>query len=199
MVNPQHQTPQGQSVAKPGTLLQNILDGNLNMTQRSPKVTCSGRYSNIIMQLTIWFTAFIQYQLWLILRQNELSVNVKFISGTVLLCCPSLWLYNEISEVDVIYILTQKRRNTSALAMDLNPFCISPSIPYDVFDTSSPFYQHGLIVILAWINNHMPNKVRGEITYPFLNFNGATVEVWEWISNFIPYFAMDVITYPCWE
>ena len=22
-----------------------------------------------------------------------------------------------------------------------------------------------------------------EITYPFLNFNGATVEVWEWISN----------------
>ena len=26
--------------------LQNILDGNLNMTQRSPKVTCSGRYSD---------------------------------------------------------------------------------------------------------------------------------------------------------
>ena len=25
-----------------------------------------------------------------------------------------------------------------------------------------------------------------EITYPFLNFNGATVEVWEWISNFTP-------------
>ena len=32
MVNPRYQTPQGQSVAKPGTLLQNILDGNLNMT-----------------------------------------------------------------------------------------------------------------------------------------------------------------------
>ena len=27
-----------------------------------------------------------------------------------------------------------------------------------------------------------------EITYPFLNFNGATVEVKEWISNFIPHF-----------
>ena len=25
-----------------------------------------------------------------------------------------------------------------------------------------------------------------EITYPFLNFNGATVEVYEWISNFTP-------------
>ena len=29
----------------------------------------------------------------------------------------------------------------------------------------------------------------GEITYPFPNFNGTTVEVWEWISNFIPYFT----------
>ena len=25
-----------------------------------------------------------------------------------------------------------------------------------------------------------------QITYPFPNFNGCTVEVWEWISNFIP-------------
>ena len=25
------------------------------------------------------------------------------------------------------------------------------------------------------------------ITYPFLNFNGCTVEVQEWISNFIPH------------
>ena len=28
-----------------------------------------------------------------------------------------------------------------------------------------------------------------EITYPFLNFNSATVEVWEWISNFTPHFT----------
>ena len=28
-----------------------------------------------------------------------------------------------------------------------------------------------------WINNHMSSKVWDEITYPFLNFNGATVEV----------------------
>ena len=31
----------------------------------------------------------------------------------------------------------------------------------------------------------MPSKVWDEITYPFLNFNGSTVEVWEWLSNFI--------------
>ena len=31
--------------------------------------------------------------------------------------------------------------------------------------------------IPAWISNHMPGKVWDEITYPFLNFNGCTVEV----------------------
>ena len=27
----------------------------------------------------------------------------------------------------------------------------------------------------------MPSKVRDEITYPFPNFDGHTIEVWEWI------------------
>ena len=43
--------------------------------------------------------------------------------------------------------------------------------------TSGPFYLHGLTLILAWISNHMASKMWDEITYPFLNFNGATVEV----------------------
>ena len=38
-----------------------------------------------------------------------------------------------------------------------------------------------------------------QITYPFPNFNGETVEVWEWTCNFIPHFIMDLITYPCWD
>ena len=37
----------------------------------------------------------------------------------------------------------------------------------------------------------MSNKVWDEITYPFPNFNYATVEVWEWISNFAQRFMMD--------
>ena len=65
--------------------------------------------------------------------------------------------------------------------------------------TCGPFYKHGLTLIPAWISNHKPCKVWDETTYPFLNFNGATVEVWEWISNFIPHIIMDVITYPCWD
>ena len=53
--------------------------------------------------------------------------------------------------------------------------------------------------IPAWISNHMPNNVWDEIIYPFPNFNGATIEVWEWTSNFISHFIMGVITYPCWD
>ena len=36
----------------------------------------------------------------------------------------------------------------------------------------------------------------GEITYPFPNFNGVAIEVWEWISNFISHLIGLVITYP---
>ena len=50
--------------------------------------------------------------------------------------------------------------------------------------TWAPYYLHVLTLIPAWISNHTPSKVWDEITYPFLNFNGCTVEVQEWISNF---------------
>ena len=60
-------------------------------------------------------------------------------------------------------------------------------------------YWHGLTLIPAWISNHMLSKVWDEITYPYPNFNGRTVEVWEWISNFITHYIMDVIAYPCWD
>ena len=45
----------------------------------------------------------------------------------------------------------------------------------------------------------MLGKMWDEITCPFPNFNGCTIEVWEWISNFFPHFITDVITYPCWD
>ena len=43
----------------------------------------------------------------------------------------------------------------------------------------------------------MSSYVRDENTYPFVNLNGAPVEVYDWISNFTPDFIMDVITYTC--
>ena len=54
-------------------------------------------------------------------------------------------------------------------------------------------------LIQAWISNNIHYKVWDEITYPFPNFNDATVEVWEWISNFFSHFIMFIITYPCWD
>ena len=39
----------------------------------------------------------------------------------------------------------------------------------------------------------MPCKIENEITYPFPNFNGYTVEVWEWLSNFIAHSIIGVI------
>ena len=47
--------------------------------------------------------------------------------------------------------------------------------------------------IPVWISNYTHYKVRDEIPYPFPNFNGATVEVWESICNFILHFRGQVI------
>ena len=38
-----------------------------------------------------------------------------------------------------------------------------------------------------------------EITNPFPNFGGLTVDILEWKSNFIQHFILDVITYPYWD
>ena len=61
------------------------------------------------------------------------------------------------------------------------------------------FYYLGLTLIREWISNHMPSTVWYEITYPFPNFNGSTVEVWKWLCNLIAHSIMNVITYPCWD
>ena len=38
----------------------------------------------------------------------------------------------------------------------------------------------------AWISNYIHYKVWNEITYPFWNSNGCTVDVLEWITKFHP-------------
>ena len=43
----------------------------------------------------------------------------------------------------------------------------------------------------------MSSKVWGEIAYPFPNFNGWVVEIWECISNLIPNFLIYVILLIC--
>ena len=60
-------------------------------------------------------------------------------------------------------------------------------------------YSLSLTLIPAWISKYIHHKVWDEITYPFPNFNGCTVEVWGWISNFITHFIGHMIAYPCWN
>ena len=54
---------------------------------------------------------------------------------------------------------------------------------------------------LTWIpaqmNDNTLYDMCDEITYLFLNVNGATIEVWKWMNNFISHFTRHVITYPC--
>ena len=85
----------------------------------------------------------------------------------------------------------------------MNMYCtFSMHWPYlfVVFD----IYQGPLLLTwinfnLAWLCNHIHYKVVDEITYPFENLNGASIQVYEWISNSIPHFTRQVITYPCWD
>ena len=49
-----------------------------------------------------------------------------------------------------------------------------------------PSYQHEYAIT-------NPVKCGVKLTpYPFRNFSGATVEIWEWINDFILHFLMDV-------
>ena len=57
---------------------------------------------------------------------------------------------------------------------------------------------HGPL-LLTWLNviPEITCPVWDEITYPFPNFNGFTVNDWEWTNNFTPYFIMVIIIYSC--
>ena len=43
----------------------------------------------------------------------------------------------------------------------------------------TPFYKHGLSLIRAWISNRTHHKMWDDISYPFPNFDGATMELLE--------------------
>ena len=106
-----------------------------------------------------------------------------------------------------ILIFSFKKMRLKVSSAKWRPFCLGlnvlthagPVVPYTEIDLGqhylrsrfaawSPIYWHGLALIAAWISNHTPSKVWDEIHYPFPNFNGRTVEVWEWIMNFIAHF-----------
>ena len=64
-----------------------------------------------------------------------------------------------------------------------------------IYHISEAYFININELITAWISNHMPSATCDEIASHFLNFNSATVEVWQKISNFIPHPTSHVITY----
>ena len=58
--------------------------------------------------------------------------------------------------------------------------------------------EHSKYKIPAWISNYMPSKVQDIITYPFPDFNGCTVEVWQRTSTSIVMTNFGPGIYQCW-
>ena len=73
-------------------------------------------------------------------------------------------------------------------------FCCAPDYGYGIILVC----KHDLTLITKWIGDYIHYNIWDVITYPFPNFNGATVEVWDWIRNFIPHFTA-IIHLSDWE
>ena len=96
----------------------------------------------------------------------------------------------------------------------IKEMCMFPNTKNDwIYDVLECIEEIGLLLenlitwtsvdrplLLTWIyiNPSMQWSV-GEITYPFLNLQCTTIEVWGWLSNSIPHFIVDVIIHPCWN
>ena len=102
---------------------------------------------------------------------------------------------------DLVWFDTKSQMNTPLLLMHL-PSQIQFSSAWVITnfdDSQGPLLLIWFNFLLSIEKNHMRSKVWDEITYPFSNFNGCTVEVLEWKSNLIPHIILSVITYPHWD
>ena len=72
------------------------------------------------------------------------------------------------------------------------PNCFIHLDGHSVQDLRTMILTHGNI-ISVWISNHMLHEVWNDITYPFPNFNGCTVEIWQFISDFTSNFICTLL------
>ena len=116
-------------------------------------------------------------------------------------------LGTNFSEIFIgIHTFSFKKMHLKMPSAKWRPFCLGPNVlttricvsadfvwhldPWDVrYWFKTRYITHIWPPLLTWIkfnasmNKKLHYKVWDEITYPFPNFNGATVYVWEWISN----------------
>ena len=86
-------------------------------------------------------------------------------------------------------------------------YCTFNSGKY-IFGKKLMKFNRPMALLPAWLNfnpsmskvsNHIHYTAWEEITCPFPNLNGCTVQFWHWISDFIPHFTGHMITCPCWN
>ena len=152
-----------------------------------PRFNGTALYTHINVYILPIFIIFV----WLI------RFNVVFNSERAYPTIPKPFWYRR--GLIFVYSYTYMKFQIQSILIDI--------IPCQITGENHPIVT-GLLgpLLLTWIDfNPSMDKVItclvkcDEITYPFPNFNGCTVEVWEWISNFITHFMMDVITYSCWD
>ena len=77
---------------------------------------------------------------------------------------------------------------------------IACAVTIGYINSIGPLLLTGFNFTPSMISNNIHHyEVWDEITYPFVNFNGSSVDVWEWIKNFTPHFAGHVIFYTEWD
>ena len=138
--------------------------------------------------------------LWYISNQIKTVTRIKISTSHLLDIYNFIWRWG-----DFTYISSSITPQFHyAMANHGGDNCLSCCLHFDWNTLAvSRFCHMGLLtnrvisLILAWIDNHIPSKVRGKITYSLTNVSGSTVEVWKLISYFIPHFIMGVITSPC--
>ena len=141
---------------------------------------CTRNWWRYISQLYLWLTCIMKYTvLWQISIDHFMSVSIV---ETSLLTLPQHgYLFDALAQASDIRI-ERGQVIFRCWMQDSN----------QGFQT--PNRQQTECPLTTWISNHIHYKVWNWITYPFPNFNGATVDVWWWINNFTPHFAGYVIT-----
>ena len=175
----------------------------------------------ITVNSTVCFTADIKIH-----QRSTFTETEIFITGCTRSChfgnfqCSQWWTFHQNYEIFVLALVTsewpvgflyktkgqQSGKYFQVLTWSWLPcfVCWRILIPHCSSLCSSRFQNTGTPFLTwfnfnpRWISNHMTKKLWDEILYPFPNFNGTTVEVWEWIKSFIPHFMICAVTYLCW-
>ena len=125
--------------------------------------------------MLMWIDFLFQVPYWI---SGHMSLNPEFQDGN---WNRELWIFilrGGGQWGTCIFVLAPLFAYCHWLVYDLinRPRLSNASVNFSV-DPVGPFYKHVLTLIPAWIGNYIHYKVWDEITYQFLNFSGAAVEV----------------------